>query len=233
MGNLRLFVLLPILFNTLFIGFYFSGSFALQQLISPIMPDMLGASWREFGMVEQTQNILLLITAGLLLKESIARTHVCEKIILASGFIVFLFVFLEEIDYGAHFYEYFFGETGTTFRNWHNQKDEGGDQNIKKLRQITDSTILLVFIVLPLLKSTDLVRPIKHLIPSRWFIAGFAIAVIASKIAHGLEDYGFDVINGVAGGLTNNISEFRETSCYYFFMLYALFLIKTSIIKQK
>ena len=100
------------MFNTLFIGFYFSGSFALQQLISPIMPDMHGASWRELGMVEQTQNILLLITAGLLLKESIARTHVCEKIILASGSIVFLFVFLEEIDYGAHFYEYFFGGNG-------------------------------------------------------------------------------------------------------------------------
>ena len=134
---------------------------------------------------------------------------------------------------GHIFTNTFLGETGTTFRNWHNQKDEGGDQNIKKLRQITDATIFLVFIVLPLLKSTDLVRPIKHLIPSRWFIAGFAIAVIASKIAHGLEDYGFDVINGVAGGLTNNISEFRETSCYYFFMLYVLFLIKNFDHKTK
>ncbi len=152
---------------------------------------------------------------------------------MASGFIVFLFIFLEEIDYGIHFYEYFFGETGTIHRNWHNQKEDGGNQNIRKLRQITDSIIFLVFIVLPLLKNKNLVKPIKHLIPSRWFIPGLMIALIASRIAHGLEDYGFGIINGVVGGLTNNISEFRETTCYYFFMLYALHLTKTQIINKK
>ncbi len=194
---------------------------------------MPSASWREFGIVEQGQNILLFITTGLLLKESIVRTHIYEKIILVSGFIVFLFLFLEEMDYGIHFYEYFFGETGITHRNWHNQKESGGHQNIRKFKQITDSIIFLAFVVLPLLKNKNLVKPIKHLIPSRWFIAGFVIAIIASRIAHGLEDYSFSVINGAVGGLTNNISEFRETSCYYFFMLYALHLTKTQIINKK
>lgn len=232
MRNLSLFILLPILFNTLFIGFYFSGSFALQQLISPIIPSMPSASWREFGIMEQGQNILLIITTGLLLKESIVRIDIYEKIILASGSIVFLFVFLEEVDYGIHFYEYFFGESGITHRNWHNQKEDGGHQNIRKLRRFTDAIVFLVFIVLPLLKNKKLVKRIKHLIPSRWFIAGFVIATIASRVAHGLEDYSFDVINGVVGGLTNNISEFRETSSYYFFMLYALHLTKTQIINK-
>lgn len=104
--NIILFVITPLLFNAVFIGFYFSGNLFLQHLIAPEMPTMAPNSWREFGLVEQTQNLLLLIITLLLFKEIFNRSLILEKIIFALGFIVFSFLLLEEIDYGLHFYEY-------------------------------------------------------------------------------------------------------------------------------
>jgi len=57
------------------------------------------------------------------------------------------------------------------------------------------------------------------------FLSAVLIAVLLSKLAHFLNDSGFGIINGVEGKLDNNISEFRETSMYYIYVLYALQLV--------
>ncbi len=215
-------------------GFYFSGNATLQQITSPIFPNISG---REFGILEQCQNILLLITTIILLKESITRVPILEKLIFAIGFLVFTFMLLEELDYGIHFYEYFFGKTDIIYRNWHNQPwtdgDDDGNQNVKYFKQMSDFLTFVVFIVLPLVSDKKFVKPIRHLIPSKWFIVGFAITILASRTAHFLEHSGFAIINGENGSLSGNISEFREAGNYYFFVLYSIYLAKIKIIKPK
>ena len=82
--------------------------------------------------------------------------------------------------------------------------------------------IIPLIFLLPILKN---LKEKISIIPSCWFIAGIIIAIISSKVAHYFDDHGFGIINGVQGNLYKTIAEFRETSMYYLFFLYALQLI--------
>jgi hypothetical protein len=142
------------------------------------------------------------------------------------GVLIFIFLFLEEIDYGIHFYEFFVGaESGVTIRNWHNQ-ETNGEQNVKRFKQLIDGIMFLVFIVLPLIKNRIPIPFIRNIAPSRWFIAGFAAIILGAQIAHLLDDNGMGMIQGTDGNLSGNISEFRELGTYYFCVLYAVQLRK-------
>ena len=48
-----------------------------------------------------------------------------------------------------------------------------------------------------------------------------------SNLAHFLEDNSFGMIAGVQGNLAGNVSEFREASNYYLYLLYVMQLFKT------
>ena len=158
---------------------------------------------------------------------AIRKNNAFDKVIFGGGAAVFVFLFLEEIDYGIHFYEMFIGEnTGIEVRNWHNQKTDG-EQNVKKFKQVMDLLMLVLFIALPLVRNRVSIQFIRNITPSRWFIVGFVLCIALSKLAHFLEDQGMGVIGGVEGNLSGNISEFREMSNYYFFMLYAFQLLKS------
>jgi len=220
------FVFIPLLFNLILIGCYFSGIDFLQQIIAPTVEGLASNAWREFGLLEQLQNLLLLAVVVILALSTKNMNSVLDRALLIGATLAFLFLFLEEIDYGIHYYELFIGEnTGIEVRNWHNQKTNG-EQNVKKLKQLVDVLMFLLFIVLPLVKNKISVPFIQNIAPSRWFIAGFAVSLSCSNFAHFLDDQGLGIIAMQEGNLTGNISEFRELSNYYFFMLYALQLHK-------
>lgn len=225
--QLVFFVVVPVLLYALLMGLYFSGVYGLQQIVAPTLEGLSRNIWREFGLLEQLQNIFLLVVIFFLLKAAITRENVLDKVCFFGGTLVFVFLFLEEIDYGIHFYEAWTGEdSGIQVRNWHNQ-ETNGKQNVKRFKQGVDLLMFVLFIVLPLLRDRISVQFIRNITPSRWFIAGFAVCLALAKFAHVLDDQGMGMIGGVEGNLSGNISEFRELSNYYFFMLYALQLLKT------
>lgn len=61
-GNHRLqaHLLVPAALSLLLIGMYFSGIAWLQSVVAPTVPGMQAYSWREFGILEWPQNLLLL-----------------------------------------------------------------------------------------------------------------------------------------------------------------------------
>lgn len=224
--ELLIYVGVPALFNVTLIGLYFSGIESFQQLIAPTIEGLSSNVWREFGLLEQLQNIFLLAVIVILSLSAINNKNTLDRLCLLGGVLFFVFLLLEEIDYGLHFYEFFIGDdTGIEVRNWHNQRTDG-EQNVKKSKQLMDVLMFMLFIVLPLIKNKISIQFIRNITPSRWFIAGFALTIILAKIAHSLDDQGMAVINGTEGNLTGNISEFRELSNYYFFMLYASQLLR-------
>ena len=224
--ELLIYVGVPALFNVILIGLYFSVIESFQQLIAPTIEGLSSNVWREFGLLEQLQNIFLLAVIVILSLSAINNKNTLDRLCLLGGVLFFVFLLLEEIDYGLHFYEFFIGDdTGIEVRNWHNQRTDG-EQNVKKSKQLMDVLMFMLFIVLPLIKNKISIQFIRNITPSRWFIAGFALAIILAKIAHSLDDQGMAVINSTEGNLTGNISEFRELSNYYFFMLYALQLLR-------
>ncbi len=225
--NAFLFIGLPALINLIFIAMYFVGNKTLQQWMAPTIPWLDENSWREFGVLEQLQNLYLLTILGLFISAVFIRDHVLERVFFACGVLFFVFLFLEEIDYGLHFYEYLRGEkTGIKVRNWHN-KQTGGKQNVRYLKKAADIMMVIWFILVPLLKSKINNVWILALAPSKWFIGTFITAVMMSNLAHYLEDAGYSFINGETGNLVGNMTEFREASNYYLYLLYAIQLFKT------
>lgn len=227
------FVIVPAFVMALLIGLYFSGIYSLQQIIAPTLENISSDSWREFGLLELLQNFCLLSVIGILLLAAYKKSTP-DGLLFLLGVLIFIFLFLEEIDYGIHFYEFFVGvDSGITVRNWHNQETDG-EQNVKGFKRLVDAVMFLIFIVLPLVKNKIPIAFIRNIAPSRWFIAGFATILVGSNIAHLLNDQGMGIIQGTQGNLKGNISEFRELGTYYFSVLYALQLLKLdSLLKSK
>jgi len=216
-------------FNLVSIGLYFSGISLLQQIIVPTIPHLHEASWREFGLPEILQNVFLLAIIAILFCAAIKKTARLDKCLYGFATLAFLFLFLEELDYGIHYYEIITGDlTHGGARNWHNQSGDDGKQNAGKIKKVLDAATILLFVLLPLISRLKWLKSISSrtvVVPVGYFVGAIVIAVILSKFAHKLDDAGYGVINGIQGQLHNNISEFRETSMYYIYLLYALQLV--------
>lgn len=225
-NNIYLFIIIPIALNLLLVGFYFSGIDILQQIISP-NNDFLT---RESGLLEQLQNIYILSIFVMFAYFFIKRSPPSEKIFFFALSFVCLFLLLEENDYGISLYEFFTNNNvNESTRNWHNQSTQDSHQNVRYFKQLIDLVNLLWFIVLPLIANKIKMPMIKCLVPNRFFIIGFLLTILYSRIAHGLEYLDLDIINGSKGSLLGNISEFREHNTYYLYLLYALQIVKTKL----
>jgi len=226
-----------IAFNIVFISMFFSGSAFLQSLIVPEIEGLRELSWREFGIVEIFQNLFLISIIAIFVYAVFTKKSVVDRGLYFIALCLFLFLFLEEIDYGFHYYEWVTGDLIKGHRNWHNRPTEGGGDNIRGVKQLSDFLMIIVFVLLPLL---SLVKPLKKFlgsfafIPVIQFTGMIVIAFIFARIAHFLDDAGLGLINGIQEHqLSTDISEFRETSNYYIYLLYALQLVSKDNLLSK
>ncbi len=230
--NIIAFVWIMLGFNVVFIACYFSGISVLQQFIAPTInkANFQYEQMREFGVLEMTQNAFLMAIVYLLFKQVIVRTWLLEKIFYLMGAVLFIFIFIEEIDYGLHFYKYFSGELSEMkYFSWHNQWDDGVER-ATKVKKLADLVGGIWFVILPLVFLIPFLKPLKsklQIIPTHWFIYSVIIALVCARLAHYFDDQGYGAIQGVQGNLHNTIAEFRETSMYYLYLLYAIQLVKT------
>ena len=161
----NLFIWLLIFFNAFFIGCYFSGITFLQQLIAPTIDkaNFNFQQMREFGLMEMTQNALLLGVCYVLIREVIQRQNYLEKVFYGIGGSIFVFLFLEELDYGLHIYKYFTGELGDVqYFSWHNQWDDGVE-NATIMKRAADLIVGVWFVIIPLLLSIPIPVSYTHL----------------------------------------------------------------------
>jgi hypothetical protein len=216
------FILIPTFINLLCIALYFSGIESAQQIVAPTVPWLLENSWREFGLLEQLQNFVLLAMFFLLLRAIKSLKLLLEKLFFFLASSVVLFIFLEEIDYGLHFYELISGEySEREVRNWHNE-ETNNRQNVSYLHKAAIVLMAIWFVVLPLFKSRISNSFIRSFIPSRWFIGTIIVGVLVSRSAHFMDKSGFAIIEGVQGNLMGNTTEFRELNNYYLYLLYIM-----------
>jgi hypothetical protein len=222
-------VVLHAVMSLVLIGMYFSGHTYLQQLVAPTMKTMPLFSSREFGALEMLQNFLLLSICFYSVRCFMAATTLSVRLFSVLLIVLAAFTFVEEIDYGAHFIEYFSGQTGSLEaenwdRNWHNKVGPGGIQNVSYMKMAMNFAVLAGFVLGPLLLSQSRFPVIRLLVPSKWMISTVILIVLLSQFAHYLDDNGFSEIAGVPGNLEKNISEFRELNMYYLLLLYTALL---------
>jgi len=182
---------------------------------------------QEFGILENLQNLVLILALLLLLQQAFRHTDKREKaflLMLAGGT---LFLFLEEIDYGLHHYEYLRGippEEWREVRNIHNRGADSGVHLTARLKLVCDLGLAFICIILPLCRSKFRNRWFLYLTPPHfYFAASLVVMVLLSKTAHVLRYFAGNTWQIMRG----NTSEFRELIIYYLFLLYIYELTHT------
>lgn len=225
-GNpLKSHLLLPGGLSLLLMLMYFSGNAQLQNIVAPSIENVPLFSAREFGALEMLQNILLLCVAIYAARCLIKTRDAWARLFVLLLLVVSVFTLLEEIDYGAHFIEYFTGEYGSLDqaswdRNWHNKTSASGVQNVSYLKLAAKIGLLAGFVLAPLLLSSVRIPVIRLLLPSRWMISTVVLIALLSVLAHALDDAGLGMTEGQQGNLFKNVSEFREMNMYYLLLVY-------------
>ena len=187
---------------------YFAGK--------PWMQDFVAHSYnREFGLLENLENLLLLliiIISFVLWRKSV---DFISRAIYLLCLIATVFMLLEEIDYGYHFWNYYHGirpQDDPIIHNIHNQ----GKNTIKMLMWACYTIILLFIIIMPHVKKDRLPEWIVNFIPSiKLHFTVLAIPLI-SRMPHILNNMNFETNQS----LYHNLSEFEELAIYYIFFLF-------------
>lgn len=198
--------ILPALTAAALVGAYFSG-------VPPLMSLVALPGQREYGVLENLQNLLLILIAVRAWRA--ARREASPRLRIAGrGLALFaVFVLMEEIDWGDHYYATITGEKyleGELF-NLHNKGEVTG-----WTKRIVDLGVVLGFVIVPLFLRERVPVRLRAWVPDPHSLLTILVGVAASRSAHYLEDHGWP--NNEA--LRSNISEFREVFLYWLAWLY-------------
>ena len=214
--------ILPLVSISILVLMNYSGIGILQTIVSPEIN-------REFGLLENLQLLVLAVVFFVCLKSIDRKRHKTENFAYAFLALLFFVAFLEEIDYGIHYYEYFFRsgvEDKSIVRNIHNQ----GNNNYY-LRQTTYVVMVLCFVLLPLLKEKIKSSFIRHFCADKMIISSFAVYLFIGQLARRLPQWGMEVNESLRG----NHQEFEELAFYYIILLYIYELarLKSPLLNNK
>lgn len=206
----------PLALLGLLMLFFFSGVTVLVEIVNP-------KTTKEWGLLENIQLVIIVVMIGVSMYAIAKKKPILQK--LGFGFVtVFaVFVFLEEISYGAHLTQYFTGDGKsqlaklTGVYNIHNY----GDSTAKIFKRSVYVLMLFLFIIAPFVKSNFQNRIISYLIPLPKIVIAAILTIlceITARILVLLNDLNLD-------DLTMDIGEFSEILVYYIFLLYLWQLI--------
>lgn len=202
---------------------YFLDPAGLSYIIAPELN-------REFGLLEHVQSLIIIAIVIIAFRKSRNSAISLERYFFLGVSLFSCLIFLEELDYGIHYYEYL--QTGTIAenstgqfeegkRNLHNIRDTNDEESIRKL------TMVLVYIgfvfvlgVFALLKN----RLFKGNALAQWIIPSsgyFAMSLTAMLLLNELTLYlNQNVKDPSITALNGNTIEFQETFIYYIALLY-------------
>lgn len=207
--------LLPLIILTPLIAFYFSN---LQWTTDIIIPE----NNRELGIVENIQLLILLLIFVVLIAGFFRKSIMIERICYLLLALFTVFVFLEEIDYGAHFMQYFKGHNETFFRELTGEKNVHNIGNRAKLfKRSIYPIMLLIFIIAPIFKDKFKHPVFQYLIPTRSIILTALITMLSYIIPRLIVEFG--ILED--GGFDVDIGEFSEIMIYYIFLLYIIEIV--------
>jgi hypothetical protein len=199
-------ILIPTLLVLPLILGYFKGGETLAEIIAPSFN-------RELGLLENLQNVVLLGILGVLVYAVRSSTIMARRAIFGFFALGTLFMFLEEMDYGLHWYEFLRGmERGEAaeIRNVHNQGIS------TPLKQLGDIVLFGFFGFTSLLFANSKHALLRYIAPNRFFIASLLLMLLFSRFGHYLNDHHLNPEHPLRKG----VSEFRELFTYYLVLIY-------------
>ncbi|WP_430814658.1 hypothetical protein [Carboxylicivirga sp. RSCT41] len=210
-----LYWILPLAVLIPLITMYFSGVKWAMELVCPTV------NW-ELGIVENLQLFVLLLIFIDSLRGFRYKEPMIEKLALGFLSLFTLFIFLEEIDYGLHYVQYFTGESNTLFRDLTGAKNlHNLGNNARLFKRPFYPLMALLFIIGPLVVDRIKNEYIRFFIPSKIIIVTAIITIFSYLVPRLLVDWQIFP----DGGFKKNIGEFSELMMYYIFFLYLKELI--------
>ena len=198
---------LPLLAGWIFTAMYFSGIGWMGETIAPTYD-------REFGLLENLDTVLILLTLAVLIRIALLPMRPIFKIAIVLGCLATTLLFLEEIDYGLHVIEWMKGippGTGAKIRNLHNQGHSTDD-----LKLLANLILAALFVVLPYVDSLKKYRLVEMICPSKMILFTVLATALVALLHEGLDPYNLPT----NGSLNSNQSEFEELLMYYAFFVY-------------
>jgi hypothetical protein len=211
--------ILPIIVSWILTILYFAGNATMQAIVAHPFS-------RELGLLEHLENFLLIgviIIATILFRRS---SGPILKFIWITAIAGFLFLFLEEIDYGFHYINYYRGirpGQDAVVRNLHNREHS----TISRLMWICYGLLAFILVVAQIPRS-KLPGWMKNLQPSLKLQFTLLSIPLISRFPFVLNNMNFTP----NGALHENLSEFEELVIYYIFFLYFCELKKRTDIKS-
>lgn len=209
----------------LYIFVYFFDVFGLSYLMAP-------AYNREFGFIENTQALTILGIAFVCLK-GFNHEKWLIRYFFRIGLGVSIFIFLEEIDYGLHFYDLYLGKSTEMI----NAEYESSVRNLHNSFDLTDVFKKLVYVFLAFvcllaakprgILNFSFLNKLQSFIPNGLRPDGFlALTVLLIPIINQIAFFIKSTFEVKSNVLKGNISEFEETLIYYAVFLYVYQVLK-------
>lgn len=175
---------------------------------------------REWGILENLQLLILMCIFGLVFFAARKNTLKIFKWGYGLLAVFTLFIILEEMDYGTHFYQL-----------WEGLPEEESSYDVKSLHNLGNNAKLFkrsiyvlmgaLFVISPFLKEKVKHPFLRYLIPKPRILLVAVLAIISDLVPRLIIHY--DIRED--GGLGINIGEFSEIMVYYIFMIYLIHLI--------
>ena len=197
----------PLLISVVLMFMYFFGPEWLQEMAAP-------AFNREFGLLENFQNVFLLLASLISFRIFMVRKKNYVKWIWLLVSFGALFIFLEEIDYGYHYIIYAQHGATAVATNPHNIHNKGNTNN--DLRMFFYGVILVFIIILPYLPWKKIPALFRHFVGAKKLQFTVLTMLIVSYLAGVFNN--LSVNNNLS--LKGNISEFEELALYYLLFAY-------------
>ena len=242
--KITLHIIVPVLVWLVLSGMYFSGHIVLQRLVSPKLPPLAVNTWREYGLLENLQNLLLLSMVGVAAHGALVARERGRRLGLVLLAMVALVVLLEEMDYGTLWasyaraapLEWFVPET-----LWSPALAEAGQRvdafnlhtahgRFTWMKKIADVCTFAFFVVLPLVvKRGNGTGLLARWSPDRWMVVTTGIMAFLRLMTHNIARWDATALARVAaaggrvwetGSMGSNLSEFGELLLYYCCALY-------------
>ena len=205
------YVTLPLSLSLAMLAAVYSGVPWLQHIVAPEIDGLSFNSQREFGLLENLQNLVLAALVVVALIGLRRKEMKIEKLAFLGLALVSAWFLLEEMDYGWHFRELLWGQRPKTFRNVHNIGEVTGF-----IEQSGYVIMGLLFVVWPLVRRRFSHPWLRYLCPDSYSMLTIGVMLVTRLVIILLTD----VLDLIPGTLANNTSEFGELLYYYIFLLY-------------
>lgn len=230
------YLVIPAMLNLVLIILYFSDSHMLQSLVAPRIYGMDSISANKVGALELIQAFILVCALFFGIRCLLGGQGLVVKLVTAVILGLTVFVFLQELDYGSHYREYFNRppvpvRMSSIAPAAAPQAPSEAERVASQFGLAICGGVVLLYLLAPMI-PVGRNRTLRLLVPNFWLASGAVLSALLFFLVWHLYRQGHSVIEGVPGNLDQDLGEFLQLNVYYYLLMYLTSLHERIVIRQ-